>query len=314
MTVQQDKPTTAKRRGGKPPADATGTVPLPIPSGRERKRDTTTRVFFQMGVVRTFVPVLIFMILLTFLGPLLYPGSPTSTAYGTLQPPGSEGLLFGTDELGRDFLARVLQGGFVSLLVGFAVAVLCLTVALVIGGVAGFLGGWVDTVLVKISEFFQVIPGIVLALVAAAILGSNMWIIIVILSITMWPSVARIVRGEAMRISQLGYVESQRAAGFSSLRILWSDVLPNAMPPILVATTMTVARAILAESALSFLGIGDANLPSWGALLNQAQPYMQSGWWLALIPGLCIFIVVLAINLLGDALNDALNPMIGRVK
>ncbi|MGO2113208.1 MAG: ABC transporter permease [Pseudoclavibacter sp.] len=311
MTVQE-RPT--KGRGDKrAPGDDTGTVPLPIVRKRGR-RDTTTAVFVRMGTTRVFIPLLIIMILASFVGPLLYQSDPNATVFPTLAPPGSDGLLFGSDHLGRDYLARVLQGGSVSLLVGVAVALLCLTVALVIGGLAGYFGGWVDIALVKFSEFFQVIPGLVLALVAAAILGSNMWLIIIILSITMWPSVARIVRAEAMRIRQLGYVESQRAAGFSAIRIIWSDVLPNAMPPILVATTMTVARAILAESALSFLGIGDANNPSWGALLNQAQPYMQNGWWLALLPGLCIFIVVLAINLLGDALNDALNPMLGRVK
>ena len=158
------------------------------------------------------------------------------------------------------------------------------------------------------------LPGIVLALVAAALFGANIWVIVIILSVTMWPAVARIVRAEALRISQLGYVESARAAGFHSTRILWSDVIPNAMPPVIVATTMTVGRAILIESALAFLGIGDAEQPSWGALLNSAQSYMATGWWLALFPGLCIFLVVLAINMLGDSLNDSLNPSIGKVK
>ncbi|GAA3214670.1 ABC transporter permease [Microbacterium terregens] len=269
-------------------------------------------MYFRKPIVRIFMPILLFMIVASLIGPLLT-GNPFATNNPPFIPPDAEFPL-GTDNLGRDYLARVLMGGQVSLLVGFSVALLCLTLALVVGGIAGFYGGFMDTILVKISEFFQVIPGIILALVAASILGTNVAIIVVILALTMWPGVARIVRAEAMRISQLGYVESQRAAGFSSLRILWSDVLPNAMPPVLVATTMTVARAILAESGLSFLGIGDANRPSWGALLNQAQPYISTAWWLAFFPGLCIFLVVLAINLLGDALNDALNPSIGRVK
>ena len=117
-----------------------------------------------------------------------------------------------------------------------------------------------------------------------------------------------------MRIAQLGYVESQRAAGFAGMRILWSDVIPNAMPPVMVATSMTVGRAILIESGLAYLGIGDPSSPSWGALLNSAQSYIQDGWWLALFPGACIFLVVLAVNILGDAMNDAYNPTIGRVK
>lgn len=276
------------------------------------KPDSVWRAFFRKPMTIVFLVLFAIMVVLSIVGPF-FARNPVSTGLPILEAPNATYLL-GTDQLGRDFLSRVLYGGQTSLLVGFAVAILCLTLGLVIGGVSGFYGGFVDTVFVKIMEFFQVIPGLVLALVAASLLGSNVTIIVIILAITMWPGVGRIVRGEAMRIAQLGYVESARAAGFSRLRILWSDVLPNAMPPILVATTMTVARAILLESGLSFLGIGDANRPSWGALLSGAQLYMSTAWWLALFPGLCIFIVVLAINMLGDLLNDALNPTIGRVK
>lgn len=281
-------------------------------SGRSSNPDAVWRVFLRKPATRIFGIVFAVMVLLSLVGPL-FARNPVSTSHPVLAPPSGEYPL-GTDNLGRDFLARLLDGGQVSLLVGFSVAAMCLTIALIVGGLAGFYGGALDVVLVKVTEFFQVIPGIVLALVAATLIGSNVGMIVIILGLTMWPGVARIVRAEAMRISQLGYVESQRAAGFSGLRILWSDVLPNAMPPVLVATTMTVARAILAESGLSFLGIGDANRPSWGALLNQAQPYIASAWWMALFPGLCIFLVVLAINMLGDSLNDALNPSIGKVK
>lgn len=296
-------------------AAAPETLPLasPIVRGRRRNPDAAWSKFLRKPVTRIFGPVLIVMVLIAAVGPFVA-GSPIATPYPPLQPPGTDGLVLGSDHLGRDYLARVLLGGQISLLVGFSVAVLCVTLAVIVGGLAGYFGGALDATLVKISEFFQVIPGIVLALVAASFLGSSVSIIVIILALTMWPGVARIVRAETARITQLGYIESQRAAGFSGLRILWSDVLPNAMPPVLVATTMTVARAILAESGLSFLGIGDANRPSWGALLNQAQPYLSNGWWLALVPGLCIFLVVLSINLLGDALNDALNPSIGKVK
>lgn len=290
-------------------APPTGVVPTK-PRG-VRKPGVWRRFFRRPGNI-AFLAFLALIAVAVAVGPF-FTASPVATSAEVLLPPGPEAIM-GTDQLGRDYLSRVLVGGRVSLTVGFIVALLCMTLGLMIGGLAGFYGGFADTALVKLAEFFQVLPGIVLALVAAALFGANIWLIVLILSITMWPAVARIVRAEAMRISQLGYVESARAAGFHSLRILWSDVLPNAMPPVLVATTMTVGRAILVESALAFLGIGDANTPSWGALLNSAQSYMSTGWWLALFPGLCIFLVVLAVNMLGDSLNDTLNPSIGRVK
>lgn len=270
------------------------------------------RVFLRKPTARVFIPLLGVFVLMAVLGPL-FVGDPAATGAPELLAPSPTHPL-GTDHLGRDYLARLVNGSQVSLLVGFSVAVLCMSIGLVVGGLAGFHGGWMDTLMVKLAEFFQVLPGIVLALVAAALLGANVFIIVAILSVTMWPAVARIVRAEAMRISRLGYVESARAAGFPSVRIILSDVLPNAMPPVLVATSMTVGRAILIESGLAYLGIGDPSHPSWGALLNSAQAYMRDGWWLAVAPGLCIFLVVLAVNMLGDALNDAYNPTVGRVK
>ncbi|MEV1128748.1 ABC transporter permease [Agromyces sp. NPDC049794] len=271
------------------------------------------RVFLTKPSTRVFIPVIMFFVLLSIFGPL-FVGDPIAAGFPKLLPPGSPEHLLGTDQLGRDFLARLVNGGRVSLLVGFTVAILCMTIGLVVGGLAGYYGGVMDAIMVKLAEYFQVLPGIVLALVIAALLGANVFFIVIILAITMWPGVARIVRAEAMRVSQLGYVESSKAAGFRGVRIIWSDVIPNVMPPVLVATTMTVGRAILIESGLSYLGIGDPSRPSWGALLNSAQSYMRDGWWLAILPGACIVLVVLAINMLGDALNDSFNPTVGRVK
>lgn len=310
MTLSQDDRLDELARGeaalDAPPTGSVATRPT-----GSRRTSLWVRILRRPSNV-VFLAFLIFIALAVAIGPF-FAANPVATSSNVLIPPGPDALL-GTDQLGRDYLARVLEGGRVSLVVGFCVALLCMTLGLIIGGLAGFYGGFADAALVKLAEFFQVLPGIVLALVAAALFGANILLIVIILSITMWPAVARIVRAEAMRIAQLGYVESARAAGFPSLRILWSDVLPNAMPPVLVATTMTVGRAILVESALAFLGVGDANSPSWGALLNSAQSYMASGWWLALFPGLCIFLVVLAVNMLGDSFNDALNPSIGKVK
>jgi peptide/nickel transport system permease protein len=285
-----------------------GVDALPAASGKR----SLTRRFFEKPSGIVLVALVGVITLACFFG-TYFAHSPSEPSFGVLHTPNAMNLM-GTDSLGRDLLARVLAGGQISLVVGVAVGLLCLTIGVTFGGLAGFFGGAIDTTLMRIAEFFQVVPGLVLALVATSLLGSSMSVIIVILSITMWPGVARLVRVETMKLSELGYVESARAAGFSPMRILISDVLPNAFAPVLVATTMTVGRAILYESGLSFLGLGDANQPSWGALLHEAQPFMQSAWWLTVFPGLAIFLVVLAVNVIGDVLNDILNPTLSRVK
>lgn len=274
-------------------------------------RHSVGRAFLRRPTTVVYLSLLGLLILACFTEPLW--GTGTGTAAGVLIPPGADHWA-GTDDLGRDFGTRLLVGGRTSILVGVFVAVGCFTLAVVIGGMAGFHGGVADLVLSRISDFFQVVPSIILALVAVALLGTSLPLIIVILSLTHWPAVARILRAECLRVTSLGFVESARAAGFRPTWIFLSEVLPNAMPPVLVATTMTVGRAVLAESALSFLGLGDANAPSWGALLSTAQPFMGVAWWLAVLPGLAIFLVVLSANVLGDNLNDSLNPTLMRVK
>jgi peptide/nickel transport system permease protein len=285
-----------------------GVDATPAASGKR----SLTRRFFEKPSGIVLVALLGVITLACFIGPN-FAHSPSDPSFGVLHAPNALNLM-GTDSLGRDILARVLSGGQISLVVGVAVGLLCLTIGIAFGGLAGFFGGASDAALMRIAEFFQVVPGLVLALVATSLLGSSMAVVIVILSITMWPGVARLVRVETMKLSELGYVESAKAAGFSPLRILVSDVLPNAFAPVLVATTMTVGRAILYESGLSFLGLGDANKPSWGALLHEAQSFMQSAWWPTVFPGLAIFLVVLAVNVIGDLLNDILNPTLSRVK
>ena len=297
---------------GAPIAQPTGTAAIRTPGAVQPSFDKPMRIFWSRASTKFFTVLLFVIVAICFIGPF-FTGNPNALVGETLQGPSSEHWL-GTDNLGRDLFNRMLIGGQVSILVGVAVAVLCLTIAVFVGGLAGFYGGVADTILMKVSEFFQVIPGIVFALVAAALLGANVTMIVIILALTMWPQVARIIRAECLKIREFGFVESAQAVGFRPIRIFWSDVLPNAFPPVVVATTMLVARGILAESGLAFLGIGDANFPSWGALLNTAQAFMQSAWWLMLFPGLAIFLIVLAINILGDNLNDAYNPTIGKVK
>lgn len=296
-----------------PAIAASGVAPASDPpSGGMSGQRKAWAMFFRKPTTLVFLPLLVLIAAFVVVGPNFLP-NPILASFAPLQPPSADHLL-GTDSLGRDYLSRVVNGGRISLLVGFSVAILCLTIGLIIGSVAGFYGGFLDLGLVKVAEFFQVLPGILLAMVAAALIGQSFVLIVIILAVTMWPAVARIVRAESLKIAQLGYVESARAVGFRKLHIIWSDVIPNLMPPVLVATTLTVGRAILVESGLSYVGIGDASNPSWGSLLNAAQGHLRDGWWLAVAPGACIFLVVLAVNLLGDALNDSFNPMIRRVK
>ncbi len=257
--------------------------------------------------------ILIALMALCFIVPHFTPPA-TDTNFAPLAPP-SGSHPFGTDQLGRNELTLVMNGAQSSIIVGLVVAAFCLLAGALIGGVAGYLGGAVDAVLVKISEFFQVIPPMILALVAAALLGSSTIAVIGILSVCLWPQIARIVRVEAKRISAMGYVESAVAAGFSRRHIFFTDILRNALPAALVAAALTVGRAILWQAALSFIGLGNSNHPDLGTLLSQAQNQLTSGaWWLAVFPGAMIWLFVLLTNLIGDRWNDATNPVIGRVK
>lgn len=284
---------------------------IPGTGPRRRRRSVLRRLLARPSVI-VFGTLLLAIMLACFLAPWLAP-SPNSAAYEAFLAPSSAHLM-GTDNLGRDLLGRLLHGGQVSLAVGFAVAAICLVLGVFAGGLAGFHGGAADAILNRVMEFFQVLPVIVVALAATAILGGGTLLIIMVLGLTLWVQVARIMRAEAMRIGALGYIESSRAVGFGSFRIFLFDVVPNALPPVLVATTMTIGRAIIIESALSFLGLGDANTPSWGALLNASQQFIQISWWMTVFPGAAIFIVVLAANMLGDRFNDVLNPTLSRVK
>ncbi|WP_194396300.1 ABC transporter permease [Microbacterium atlanticum] len=280
---------------------------------RRRSGPTWVRRLFRTPSAIISLVFMALIVLGSTIGPLIYPRNPIAAIYPPLLPP-SVAFPLGTDQLGRDFLARVLAGGSVTVFVGIAVALLCLTIGLVIGAIAGFYGGPVDMVLTKVVEFFQVIPALIIALVASYLLGASVPLVVGVLAITMWPQVARIARAEARRISTLGYVESARAAGFSQWRVLVSEAVPNMLPPVIVSATMTAALAILTESGLSFIGLTDPQTPSWGSLLSSAQPYMQTAWWLAVVPGLLIFLIVLAVNGLGETMNDILNPTLSRVK
>lgn len=225
-----------------------------------------------------------------------------------LKPPSAEHLL-GTDEVGRDVLTRVLYGGRIALVVGIGSALLGALIGVVIGAVAGYAGRWVDPLLMRFTDIMLAIPTLPLLLVLARFIGGSTFSMIAILSAFGWMALARIVRGSTLSIREMEYVTAARVTGVGHVSIMWRHVVPNTMAPIIVYTTLGISAAILAETSLSYLGLGiQPPEPSWGNMLSNAQQYMQSAPWLVLTPGMFIFLTVIAVNFLGDGLRDALDP------
>lgn len=254
----------------------------------------------------TFLSLFVVAVLLA---PWLSPHSPTETRFDSLLRPPSFAHPFGTDELGRDVLARVLFGGRISLIVGIC----SVAVATLIGGfwglLAGYFRGWVDSLLMRLVDALLSFPFLVLAIVLAAVLGPGMLNAILAIAAVISPAVARLVRGQALAEMEKDYVSAAMALGASHLRILFRHILPNISGPLIVQGSFSSANAILAEATLSFLGLGvQPPTPSWGSMLNAARGYLEYAPWLAIFPGLAIFLVVLSLNLLGDVLRDFLDP------
>lgn len=214
----------------------------------------------------------------------------------------------GTDDLGRDTLSRVIHGARVPLAVGFLAAATALILGVIVGSVAGYFGGRADDVLMRATEYVLVIPRFFLALLIVAMLGAGIAKIVLVIGILEWPEVARVVRAQFLTFREREFVLAARAIGLSHRRIIFNEILPNAIPPAIVVASFLVARAILLEAGLSFLGLGDPNLISWGSLLSEAQERMWSSMWLAIFPGMAISLLVLCVNLCGDGINDVLNP------
>lgn len=239
--------------------------------------------------------------------PLLTDRDPLGTSLDAFVPPGAAAPL-GTDNLGRDVWAGVVYGARVSLAVGILAAAASALIGILVGMTAGYAGGRADTLLMRVAELFQTIPQFFLALLVVALVGRGLEKVIVVLGILGWPLTARLVRAEFLSLKEREFVEAARAVGMEGWRIAVRVILPNALPPAVVAASFGVAEAILLEAGLSFFGLGDPNLGSWGVMLQQAQGYLRRAWWMAVFPGLAIFVAVFGFNLVGDGLTDALNP------
>ena len=239
----------------------------------------------------------------------LAPFDPLKTSNETFQSP-SPKFLFGTDDLGRDILSGVIHGAQTSILVGVSVALLSGLIGVFVGAVAGFAGGVWDDFLMRLTELFLIPPQFFLALVIAALFGSSLLNLILILTVTGWTTMARLVRAEVLSLKERSFVEATKAMGASPARILFQDILPNASPLIITKMVLMVGGVILLEAGLEFVGLGDANQISWGYMLHNGQHFIRDGWWIIAFPSLALAALVLALNIVGDALNVALNPKV----
>ena len=252
--------------------------------------------------------ILLAIISVAVLGPVLYPGNPFDMVWAPFTPPGTEGYLLGTDYLGRDLLSLLIHGARVSLTVGLAAAFVTVTIGITIGALAGFYRGWVEEVLMRLTEFFQVLPTLLFSMVIVALFGASLLMITIAIGLVSWPAVARITRAEFLRIRELEYVTAARAGGVRNGGLMFRVILPNALPPIIMQAALMVGSAILFEAGLSFLGLTDPNVASWGQIIGSNRQYILDASYTVTVPGIAIFITVLAISLVGDGLNDALNP------
>ncbi|MER5173523.1 ABC transporter permease [Thioclava kandeliae] len=257
--------------------------------------------------------ILAVVLLGSILAPFLFPTSPWDMVNMPFVAPFQDQMTpLGTDTLGRDIASGLAHGAYVSLLVGVISTVVSLAIGIPIGALAGYFGGWVDDVLSRITEFFQVIPSFAFAVVLVAIFEPSIWSIITAIALVSWPPVARLLRGEVMALRHREFIEAAQLSGQSGLTIIRRQILPNTISPVIVLASMMVATAILTESALDFMGLGDPNIMSWGYIIGAGRTVLNQAWWISFFPGVAILLTVLAFNLIGEGLNDALNPRLAK--
>lgn len=245
----------------------------------------------------------------TLWGTFFYGGDPFEIVWAPHEAPGVEPAFpMGTDYLGRDIVAGMLTGGGPTLAVGLAAAAITMVIGISLGALAGYYGGWVDNLLMRVTEFFQVLPALLFAMVLVTLFSPSLLTIAMAIGVVSWPQTARLTRAEFLKIKELEYVTAARAIGARNKRIIWTVILPNAAPPLIVSATLTIGVAILFEAGLSFLGLGDPNVMSWGLMIGANRDYILDAWWPVTFPGLAIFFTVFAVSLIGDGLNDAFNP------
>ncbi len=259
--------------------------------------------------------LIMFLVILTMalFAPAIAPYRPTDISYDVLMPP-SKSHLFGTDHLGRDVFSRVVYGARVSLTVGFVAAGLSALIGIVVGALSGYIGGIFDEVLSKIIDSFLMFPVFFLILIIVAVFGRNLIYIMLVIGVTTWPSNARIMRAQTMSLKEKAFIKIARATGESPTRIIFTHIIPNGMYPVVANSAMQIGGAILTEAALSFLGLGDPSVVSWGKMINDARSYMFFAWWNIVFPGVFTVITVATFSFIGDGLQQALYPKLSEVR
>jgi len=253
--------------------------------------------------------IFVAVVLMALTAGLVEPDDPLRRAGAPLTAPFVDWATpLGTDQLGRDILAGIFHGARISLLIGVVATLISIAIGVVIGALSGYFGGWVDDVLMRVTDAFQTIPSFVLLLALVAILGSSIEYITLAIGIVSWTAPARMVRAEFMSLRNREFVDAARNLGVRDAAIIFREILPNALPPIIVYASVIMALSILLESALAFLGLGDPNYASWGNMIGQGRAVLRTAWHCAAIPGIAIVLTVLSFSLLGEGLNDALNP------
>jgi len=280
------------------------------PDAREQAGNPVVKGWRRFQANTAAVAGLVFLGLLvvaTLLAWVLAPSDPWGIVGQPFVPPTAQ-FPFGTDTLGRDVFTGVLQGGRVSLSIGVAAAAIATLVGVLIGGAAGYYEGKIDAALMWVTEYFQIIPAFVLAVVVVTIFTPSLVTVMAAIGLVGWPTMARIVRAEVLALKHRDFVLAGRALGAGDATLIFRAILPNAMPTVIVYASLLVASAILFESSLSFLGLSDPNYMSWGYMVGASRSVLRRSWWMPAFPGLAILITVLSINLVGDGLNDALTP------
>ncbi|MCA0241657.1 MAG: ABC transporter permease [Proteobacteria bacterium] len=252
--------------------------------------------------------LLALVLLVAIAGPWVLAADPFELVAAPMTPPFTAEAWLGTDYLGRDVLTGLIYGGRATLLVGAVAALLSVAIGITIGATAGFYGGRVDRALMRVTEFFQVLPALLFAMVVVTLFSPTLLTVTLAIGVVSWTGTARLTRAEFLKLREVEFVRAERAIGARNARIIWGVILPNALPPLVVSATLAVGVAILFEAGLSFLGLGDPNQMSWGLMIGSSRQYLLSSWWAVTFPGAAIFVTVLAVSLIGDGLNDALNP------